>query len=254
MNEEIHYLVGREQLKIVQSKESFSFSLDSVLLPNFVTIRKNTKRILDICTGTAPIPLILSRKTKASIIGVEIQKNIADLAEESVKINGLDDQIKIINADIKSYQTEEKFDLITCNPPYFKVTSLKNLNENQAKSIARHEITIDLETIIKISSKLLNDQGIFGLVHRPSRLIEIVNLCEKYSLEIKKIQFVYPRINEEANIVVKTLAMSYDRLLTKDLQVQTYFLPAGANSYGEYKEKLQGRYFYEKLEDSVWGL
>ena len=131
-----------------------------------------------------------------------LQKNIADLAEESVKINGLDDQIKIINADIKTYQTEEKFDLITCNPPYFKVTSLKNLNENQAKSIARHEITIDLETIIKISSKLLNDQGIFGLVHRPSRLIEIVNLCEKYSLEIKKIQFVYPRINEEANIVL----------------------------------------------------
>ena len=76
------------------------------------------------------------------------------------------------------------------------------MNENQAKSIARHEITIDLETIIKISSKLLNDQGIFGLVHRPSRLIEIVNLCEKYSLEIKKIQFVYPRINEEANIVL----------------------------------------------------
>lgn len=195
-------LLKYQNLKIYQDPECFVFSLDSILLPNFVTIRKNTKRILDICTGTAPIPLILSRKTKASIIGVEIQKNIADLAEESVKINGLDDQIKIINADIKTYQTEEKFDLITCNPPYFKVTSLKNLNENQAKSIARHEITIDLETIIKISSKLLNDQGIFGLVHRPSRLIEIVNLCEKYSLEIKKIQFVYPRINEGANVVL----------------------------------------------------
>lgn len=186
-------LLKYQNLKIYQDPECFVFSLDSILLPNFVTIRKNTKRILDICTGTAP---------KALITGVEIQKNIADLAEESVKINGLDDQIKIINADIKTYQTEEKFDLITCNPPYFKVTSLKNLNENQAKSIARHEITIDLETIIKISSKLLNDQGIFGLVHRPSRLIEIVNLCEKYNLEIKKIQFVYPRINEEANIVL----------------------------------------------------
>ena len=170
-------LLKYQNLKIYQDPECFVFSLDSILLPNFVTIRKNTKRILDICTGTAPIPLILSRKTKALITGVEIQKNIADLAEESVKINGLDDQIKIINADIKTYQTEEKFDLITCNPPYFKVTSLKNLNENQAKSIARHEITIDLETINKISSKLLNEQGICGLVHRASRVKERVNLC-----------------------------------------------------------------------------
>lgn len=60
-------------------------------------------------------------------------------------------------------------------------------------------------------------------------------------------------VNEEANIVVKTLAMAYDRLLTKDLEVQTHFLPAGTNSYGEYKEKLEDRYFYEDMEDSLWG-
>ena len=74
MNEEIHYLVGREQLKIVQSKESFSFSLDSVLLPNFVTINLRAKQILDIGCGNAPIPLILSERSSAKITGVEIQK------------------------------------------------------------------------------------------------------------------------------------------------------------------------------------
>ena len=123
--ETINDLLGYEDIKIYQNPEMFSFSLDSVLLPNFVTINKNIKNILDIGTGNAPIPLILSTKTNAHIIAVEIQKDVYALAQKTVKINNLENQINLINADIKQiYQTMEPnyYDVITCNPPYFKVT------------------------------------------------------------------------------------------------------------------------------------
>ena len=190
--------------KIYQNDEYFKFSLDSLLLAKFVKPDYKDKKILDLCTGNAPIPIILSSNNNFEITGIEMQKEIYHLASESIKINNIKN-VNIINDDVKNlknYFPGNNFDIITCNPPYFKVEKESLLNKNEIKSIARHEITIDLEKIIKISSKLLNDQGILGLVHRPSRLIEIVNLCEKYSLEIKKIQFVYPRINEEANIVL----------------------------------------------------
>ena len=137
----INDLVYFDNLKIVQNKKYFNFSLDSVLLPNFCVVNKGTKNILDLCTGNAPIPLILSTMTNANIKGVEIQKNIYDLAKESVKINNLDKKIEIINEDVckidKLFETDS-FDLITCNPPYFKINEDSILNDNSVKSIARH--------------------------------------------------------------------------------------------------------------------
>ncbi len=179
------------------------FSLDSVLLPNFITINKNVKKILDIGTGNAPIPLILSKLTNAKIIGVEIQPEIAALAKSSVKCNNLETQIEIINADIKELELEqESFDIVTCNPPYFKVTSEKMLSKNDAKLIARHEVKLNLKETIEIAAKLLKDQGVLGIVHRPERLTEIIEFCHQNSLEVKKIQFAYPRKNDNANILL----------------------------------------------------
>ena len=159
----INDLVYFKDLKIVQNKNYFNFSLDSVLLPSFVIINPNTKKILDLCTGNAPIPLILSTKTNAEIIGVEIQKEIYDLAVESVKINKKDN-IKIINKDVKDiindYETDT-FDLITCNPPYFKYIESSKINLNEQKTIARHEVNINIEDILKLSKKLLKNGGSF---------------------------------------------------------------------------------------------
>ena len=130
-------LLNYKNLKIIQNTDYFAFSLDSVLLANFVTINKSTKNIIDFCTGNAPIPLILSTKTDAKITGVEIQKEIYDLASKSVKINNLEDKIEILNMDIKDlpkiYETDT-FDVITCNPPYFKVKETSNLNNNDVNS------------------------------------------------------------------------------------------------------------------------
>ena len=198
-------LLNYSNMKIVQDSEMFKFSLDSVLLPNFVTINKSVKNILDIGCGNAPIPLILSTKTNAKIKGIEIQREVFELAYESVKLNKLEDQIEIINGDIKKLASEwntEMFDLITCNPPFFKVTKDANLNCCQYQTRARHEIDLTLEQLIKISCKLLKNKGVLGIVHRPERLAEIFSLFKKYNLEPKKLQFVYPKVNKEANIVL----------------------------------------------------
>ncbi len=201
----INDLLGYNNIKIIQDNEMFNFSLDSVLLPNFITINKNVKRVLDIGCGNAPIPLILSSKTDAEIIGVEIQKKVSQLAQESVKLNKLENQITIINEDIKilkdKYPTEY-FDIITCNPPYFEIKDKSKLNASDYKTIARHEVTLNLENLLDISKKLLKNNGTLGIVHRPERLIDILTLMRKYNIEPKKIRFVYPKKNKEANILL----------------------------------------------------
>lgn len=183
----------------------FNFSLDSVLLPNFITINKDTKKILDIGTGNAPIPIILTTKTNAKIIGVEIQKEVCDLAHKSIEINKLNNQIEIINEDIKNIEKEfqvNSFDIITCNPPFFEVKENSNLNSNDYKTIARHEVKLNLNDICRISKKLLKNDGVLGIVHRPERLTDILLEMRSNNIEPKKIRFVHPRTNENANIVL----------------------------------------------------
>lgn len=198
-----NYLLGYKDLRIIQDPEMFNFSLDSVLLPNFITINENTKKILDIGTGNGPIPLILSTKTKAKITGIEIQKEVSKMAMDSVKLNKLEKQITIIKDDIKNNTFEnETFDIITCNPPYFEIKQYSKLNKNDYKTIARHEINLNLEELFKISRKILKNKGIIGLVHRPERLIDILITMRKYNIEPKKIRLVYPKKNKEANILL----------------------------------------------------
>ena len=185
----VNDLLGYKNMKIVQDTEMFSFSLDSVLLPHFVTINKNINRILDIGCGNAPIPLILSTKTKSKIIGVEIQKDVYDMAAESVRMNKLDDQIDIVNADINDYSKEletDSFDVITCNPPFFKYLETSNINKNDYKTIARHEVKSTLEDIVVESKKLLVDGGSLCMVHRAERLSEIVNTITQNCFNIKR--------------------------------------------------------------------
>ena len=200
-----NYLLGYKDKYIVQDTQMFNFSLDSVLLPNFVTLNKNIKNILDIGCGNAPIPLILSTKTNALITGVEIQKDVYDLAVKSVKINNLENQINIINADINELYNKfetESFDVITCNPPFFKVSEQSNLNKSDYKTIARHEVKLNLDDIFKISKKLLKNNGYVAIVHRPERLLDILESMKKYNIEPKKIQFIYPKTNMETNILL----------------------------------------------------
>lgn len=203
--EVLNDLVGYKDLKIFQNTDWFSFSLDSVLLPNFVTLNKNIETIMDLGCGNAPIPLILSTKTKAKIIGVEIQKDSYDLAKKSVEYNHLEGQISLLNMDMKELKniySSDSIDVITCNPPYFKYLETSNLNEDIHKVIARHEKMITLEEIVSLSKYLLKNNGVLAMVHRTDRLIEIIQVFEKYGLEVKKIQFVYPKVGMESNMIL----------------------------------------------------
>lgn len=200
-----NYLLGYKDMYIVQDTDMFNFSLDSVLLPNFVTLNKNTNKILDIGCGNAPAPLILSTKIGAEIIGVEIQKEPYDMAVESVSINKLEDRIKIINADINDIYKDFKvgsFDVITCNPPFFKYIETSNINKNDYKTIARHEVKLNLDQLFSIAKYLLNNHGVISIVHRPERLADIIDSMRKNGIEPKRVQFVYPHIDKEANIVL----------------------------------------------------
>lgn len=190
---------------IMQMKDGFKFSLDSLLLAEFVKIKKNDKKILDMCTGNAPVPLVLSLKTDAEIVGFEIQKEISELALESVKINSLEKNIRIINDDIKnidSYFESNAFDIITCNPPYFKTKEDGYRNKNDFLTLARHEIAIDLETIFKIASKYLKDNKAFYLVHRVERLDDIIVLARENKMNVKELQFISTKKEKAANTIL----------------------------------------------------
>lgn len=198
-------LLEYKDLKIYQDTDFFHFSLDSILLPNFVTLNPRCQSILDIGTGNAVIPLILTTKTKAKICGVEIQKTSYDLAEKSVKLNKLSNQISIVLDDIKHYaeiQESDIYDVITCNPPYFPISDCSRINSLNGKALARHELSLQLEDILKISRKLLKNNGIFAMVHRPDRLVEILLCMKNYNIEPKKIQLIYPKVGKEANILL----------------------------------------------------
>lgn len=180
-------------LKIYQDSEKFKFSLDSLLLAEFVDIKKNDRKILDFCSGNAPLPLILAKKFNKEITGIEIQKEIYDLALKSIAYNKLEDKIAMLNInvlEVKNYFSSNSFDIITCNPPFFKVDNSSLINTKKEVAIARHELTITLEQIIENASYLLKDNGKFYMVHRPERLEEIINIASKNNLNVKLIKFI----------------------------------------------------------------
>jgi len=197
-------LLGRPLLKIYQDTDAFNFSIDSMLLASFATITKKVNSICDLCTGNAPIPLYLTLRTKAKIIGVEVQKESYDLAIKSINENKLENQIEVLNdnlIDINKKIGKSKYDLVTCNPPYFKMGD-HNINPGDRKAIARHEILATLDDIVKEASTLLNSKGIFAMVHRPKRLVEILDTLRKYKIEPKRLQFVYPKEGSECNHIL----------------------------------------------------
>ncbi|MBQ9899645.1 MAG: tRNA1(Val) (adenine(37)-N6)-methyltransferase [Acholeplasmatales bacterium] len=197
-------LLGREKYQICQDPDVFNFSLDSMLLASFATINKNVKTICDLCTGNAPIPMYLTLRTNAKIVGVEIQEYIAKLANISIEKNHLENQIQVVNDNLININEKigkHTFDLVLCNPPFFKIGS-HHVNPNDMKAIARHEILATLDDIVKEASLLLNSKGRFAMVHRPDRILEIIDTFRKYKIEPKRIQFVYPKINSECNHIL----------------------------------------------------
>jgi tRNA1(Val) A37 N6-methylase TrmN6 len=223
--ETIHELLGYEKIKIVQNGEMFCFSMDSMLLADFVRPKPSVKMIVDLGCGNAPIPLFLTLKTKAKIIGVELQEEVFKLAVRSVELNHFEDQISLVQGNIKDiHQTigANRFDIVTSNPPYFRYLPSSNLNKNEYLTIARHEVEITLEEIIHEANRLLTDGGVLYMVHRCERLAEVVNLLEKYHFGLKTIRFIYPKTSSVQALLFLLAAKSnrkHDTVIEKPLYV-----------------------------------
>ena len=205
MNEELNDLYDYIPLKIYQNNSYFKFSLDSVLLAEFVKKPEKAKHVLDMCSGNGAVSMILATKTDAKITSVELQKEVFELCVKSVNYNNQEKQINCVNSDIKdikNYFPGNSFDIIVCNPPYFDSKNDELLNNDMVKAIARHEINIKLEEIIEIASKLLDLNGEFYMVHRPERLDEIIILCNKYNLNVKNIQLINTKIDISPKLVL----------------------------------------------------
>ncbi|TVX95773.1 tRNA1(Val) (adenine(37)-N6)-methyltransferase [Cohnella terricola] len=188
-------------LKIIQSSEVFSFSLDAVLLARFASVSPRG-RILDLCTGNGVIPMLLTTRTEATIDGIEIQPRLADMARRSVELNGLNDRVHIIEGDLREWKPEgELYDAVTVNPPYLPVTS-GDRKENIHQAMARHEIGCKLEDVVAACARSVRVGGRVAMVHRPSRLVDIIDLMRRYRIEPKRIRFVHPRKEAEANMIL----------------------------------------------------
>ncbi len=190
-------------LRIIQDSEAFCFGTDAVLLSEFAKV-KSGESVVDLCSGNGIIPLILSAKYKTShILGIEIQKSSAQLAEKSVELNNLQDKITIICDDLKNAKNHIKktVDVVTCNPPYTEWGG-GYVNESDSKMIARHEIYCKLPDIFKSVSEILKFGGRFYMIHKSERLAEIIFEAKKYNLEPKEIQFQHGALNKNSKLML----------------------------------------------------
>lgn len=193
-------------LEIIQSPSVFSFSLDAVLLGNFVKLPKhNRSKIVDLCAGNGAVSLMLSQQTKSPVIGVELQSRLVDMARRSIHLNQLEDQVTMLEADVKDifkHIPKDSVDVLTCNPPYFTVSEASQKNPNEHLAIARHEIHLNLEELMEASAGLLKMKGKAYFVHRPERFLEIMDAMRAVNLTPKRVRFVYPKENKDANILL----------------------------------------------------
>ena len=215
-----------KNLKIIQNKKGFCFGIDSVILSDYAKEIKKEATVIDIGTGSGIIAILLSKKTDAKkIYGIEIQPEVAEMAKKSVKLNNLENKSEIINSDIKEIFNNKieknSIDAITINPPY-KEKNTGIINENNNKLISRHETTANLKDFIEISSKLLKSKGEFYIVHKVERLVDIIYLMRENKLEPKKIRFVYPSKNKEANLILIKAVKGANKFLKVDKPLYVY--------------------------------
>lgn len=190
-----------EGYRLIQKKDGFRFSVDAVILSDFFKPSKQGK-ILDIGTGNGIIPVLLSAKNKGKdITGIEIQEENCQLAVRNVELNSLTGQIEIVCKDVKEYSKGNTFDYIISNPPYMEVDGKKQ-NTQSCKSVARHEIMLNLEELVQSAKRLLKPVGSFTLVHRSYRFTDISRILEDCGFSLKRVRFVHFSKEKNANLVL----------------------------------------------------
>ena len=227
--------------RIIQSPGRFCFGMDAVLLSAFAKIKRGEKA-LDLGTGTGILPLLLEAKNPEgqSFAGLEIQEESADMARRSVCLNHLEQKISIVTGDIKEAGSRfalASFDVVTSNPPYMNdAHGIKNPGD--AKAIARHEVLCTLDDVVREGTRVLKPGGRFYMVHRPRRLIEILQTMKQYGLEPKRMKFVHPYKDREANMVLIEAVRGGKALMKVEAPVIVF------DENGEYSQEIRTTYGY----------
>lgn len=195
-----------QDVQIIQSPEVFAFSLDAVLLADFAKLpSRQSSQTVDLCAGNGAVGLFMSHKTRGQIAEVEIQPRLADMARRSVQLNALTSQMTVYEGDlaqVNQWIPKDSADVVTCNPPYFADLPDSQKNPNSYLAIARHEIKTDLATVVATTSGLLKMNGKSYFVHRPDRLLQLLDLMAANRLAPKRIRLVHPKPGKEANMVL----------------------------------------------------
>ena len=194
---------------VYQDKDMFNYSVDTIMLGNFVTINGGIKNVLDIGTNNAALSLFVSeRKNDMHIDAVEIQEKAIEIAKKNLELNNKEDSINLIHDDFNEFwkkhnkNQSKKYDLIMCNPPFYKVDKTHKRKGSEELFIATHEVKMNLEQLIKGASKIIMQKGYLAIVMPTERLVDIFELMRKYKFEPKRIQFIHPRVNSKSNLVL----------------------------------------------------
>jgi tRNA1Val (adenine37-N6)-methyltransferase len=230
----------RNHYQIIQKKKGFCFGMDAVLLSGFVQVREG-ECVIDLGTGTGIIPILLEAKTKGKhFTGMEIQEAVAEMAQRSVGLNGLEKKIRIVQGDIKEACRifgKASFDVVTSNPPYM-INQHGMKNPDPMKAISRHEIFCTLEDVVREASMLLKPGGRFYMVHRPRRLTEIFCILHQYGLEAKRMKMVHPFVDKEANMVMIESVRGGGSMMKVEAPVVVFQKP------GVYSDEIRTTYGY----------
>lgn len=174
---------------IISHPDKYCFSSDSVMLANMVKANSKSK-VVDLCCGGGIIAILIALKTNCNnILGVELQPDMSDMAERSVKINNLENRVNILCEDVRNITNvipTGSVDVVVCNPPYYKLGS-GEIRESRAVAIARHEIMLDLQTLVQCTAKILKFGGLFYMVHKAERMAEVLTTLTQSNLIPKQI-------------------------------------------------------------------
>lgn len=213
-----------KKIKLKQSKTGYRYSVDPLIVSHFANPIPGSK-IIDFGTGCGIIPVVLAyRFSELKITGVEIQKNLAELAKENIINNNLQEIVTIIESDIKAFKSSfipHSVDMVITNPPYTK-RNAGRINPDPEKAIARHEIKITLDELIKAAGELLNEAGEFVIIYPLIRLDELLFVMKKNGINPKRLRLVHPGKNSLAKLALVSGIKNGGKALTTERPLYIY--------------------------------
>lgn len=198
--------LGIKNYKVIQDKRGFCFGSDAVLLSRFTaqTLKKGV-RMLDMCSGTGIVAVLVKGLAQPGMIDtIELVPQVAEMAERTMKLNGLENEIRVNCGNLKDAPQifgKRSFDVITCNPPYMNAGG-GIVNPKDLLAVARHEIECTLDDIIRVSKSLLKPCGKLYMVHRADRMCDVIDTMRKYRIEPKRLRIVYPSLESAASLIL----------------------------------------------------